>query len=92
MYAQGDWVEIKHHYASGYVLESDHCSALVCVIKNGRIQGNKRFNHYEMNRTNTELLPEDTKDLTQLYINMALDSDDKSWFRSLTNGSMEESK
>ncbi|MEK4029081.1 MULTISPECIES: hypothetical protein [Bacillaceae] len=92
MYKEGSWVEIKHHNAKGYVLESDDYGALVCVIKNGKAEGEKRFSHHQLDRADSELLSEDAKALTHLHINMALDSEDKSWFHSLTDGSMEESK
>ena len=92
MYAEGKWVEIKSYNAKGYVLESDAYGALICVIKNGIIEGEKRFSHHQLAEADSQLLSEDAKDLIHLHINMALDSDDKSWFRALTDGSMEESR
>lgn len=92
MYTKGSWVEIKYQNANGYVLESDSYGALVCVIKAGRIEGEKRFSHHQIAEADSNLGSEDARSLTDLHINMALDSDDKVWFGSLTDGSMEESK
>ncbi|WP_156187036.1 hypothetical protein [Bacillus sp. FJAT-27231] len=92
MYTEGKWVDITSYNAKGFILESDSYGALVCVVKNGKVEGEKRFSHHQLAEADSQLLSEDMKDLVRLHINMALDSEDKSWFRALTDSSMEESR
>ncbi|UAT29452.1 hypothetical protein K7T73_12665 [Bacillus badius] len=84
------WVKIKNQKAIGFVLDSDYNSCMVYVIRDGKPEGEKRFSHYQVHPLNNELVPEDAATLKHLHINMALDTNDREWLKSLVEA--EESK
>ncbi|KIL79552.1 hypothetical protein [Bacillus badius] len=84
------WVKIKNQKAIGFVLDSDYNNCMVYVIRDGKSEGEKRFSHHQVEPLDSELTSEDAATLKRLHINMALDTNDREWLKSLVEA--EESK
>lgn len=86
----GNWVSIRNRNATDFILEANYSDVVVYVFQDGKDKGKQRFAHHQLIELSDVIMPEEEEELRRLHINMALDTDDREWLKSLVEA--EESK